>query len=291
MALVNHAKREINAKIVYYGPEGGGKSTSLRYIHDRIRPALRGELKTLPSSGSTLLFFDFSPFEQQLYGGYRVRIHLYTLTGRVANPAAWKMTLKGADGLVVVTDVSEEGLSSARQSLVRLRGYLNSYGMGLDDMPLVLQLNKAEGWQGGKTEISRSLGLAGCSVRTTSALSGDGVLDALATLSRQVMGRVSEHEHLPQENGPSNQGPSTPEPGRMMDNGDAHDAPGGRGSVREDPLDEAPSTTVLSPQPVITVGVGRDGVRVDGDTILIPIDTSVNGISQRFTVSVKVAAG
>ena len=62
MALVHHAKREINAKIVYYGPESAGKATSLRYVYDRIKPTLRGNLKTVPVSGSSLLFFDFSPF-------------------------------------------------------------------------------------------------------------------------------------------------------------------------------------------------------------------------------------
>src|SRR5690242_6071973 len=102
MALVNHTKREINAKIVYYGPEKAGKATSLRYVYDRVKPELRGAMKAVPASGSSLLFFDFSPFDLPVFEGYRLRLHIYTLQGVVANPAAWKMTLKGVDGLVIV---------------------------------------------------------------------------------------------------------------------------------------------------------------------------------------------
>ena len=86
MALFNHAKREINAKIVYYGHEDVGKRASLQYIYDRIRPALRGEMKTLPTGGDSLLFFDFSPFEKPVFGGYRLRFHMYSLTGKVSVP-------------------------------------------------------------------------------------------------------------------------------------------------------------------------------------------------------------
>src|SRR5512137_12197 len=126
MALVNHAKHEINAKIVYYGHEGAGKRASLQYIYDRIRPALRGELKTLPTGGDSLLFFDFSPFEKPVFGGYRLRFHVYSLTGMVSNPAAWKMTLKGADGLVIVADAAPENLPAARESILLLRDSLGA---------------------------------------------------------------------------------------------------------------------------------------------------------------------
>ncbi|HEX9078618.1 MAG TPA: gliding-motility protein MglA, partial [Desulfuromonadaceae bacterium] len=79
MAIINHAKREINAKIVYFGHEGAGKGTSLQYVYSRIKPSLRGELKVLPTAGSALLFFDFTQFEQPLFNGYRIRFQIYTL--------------------------------------------------------------------------------------------------------------------------------------------------------------------------------------------------------------------
>jgi len=162
MAVVNHAKREINAKIVYYGPEMAGKATSLRYVHDRIKPTLRGNLKTVPVSGSAMLFFDFSPFEHAVFGDYSIRLHIYTLQGLVANPAAWKMTLKGLDGLVFVTDAAAQEVSAARQSLAWLREVLSGYGVGLDEIPLVLQFNKADHvGQVSVDKLAGDLGLGG----------------------------------------------------------------------------------------------------------------------------------
>ena len=200
MALVNHAKREINAKIVYYGPESAGKATSLRYVYDRIKPTLRGNLKTVPVSGSSLLFFDFSPFEHLVFGSYRIRLHIYTLQGLVANPAAWKMTLKGLDGLVFVADASAEEIPVARQSLAWLREVLSGYGVGLDDIPVVLQLNKVD--QAGQVvaeELTRDLGLSGRPAFSTTARSGAGVLETLTCLSRLVVGRIGERDDLLRE--------------------------------------------------------------------------------------------
>jgi len=141
MALVNHAKKEINAKIIYFGPPGCGKSTALNYIYSRIRPALRGELKCVPAGGGNLLFFDFSPFEAPLPDGYRFRLHIYTLTGPVTNPATWKMTLKGADGIAIMVDSSPDSLSNAQEGVSQLRDFLSAYGVGLQDTPAILQLN------------------------------------------------------------------------------------------------------------------------------------------------------
>ena len=141
MALVNHAKKEINAKIVYYGPAGSGKNTALTYIYSRIKPSLRGELKSVPAGADNLLFFDFSPFEAPLPHGYRVRLHVYTLTGTVTNPATWKMTLKGADGIILMVNPAAEYAAEARESVAQLRDFLSAYGVGLHDTPAVLQLN------------------------------------------------------------------------------------------------------------------------------------------------------
>src|SRR6185369_236006 len=120
MAIINHAKREINAKIVYYGREGVGKRNSLQYIYDRIKPSLRGDLKSPSASGDALFFFDCSPFENPVFGEYRIRFHVYTLPGKVANPAAWKMTLKGTDGLVIVADAAPEHAAAERESISAL---------------------------------------------------------------------------------------------------------------------------------------------------------------------------
>jgi len=194
MALVNHAKKEINAKIVYFGPPGCGKSTALQYIFSRIKPSLRGEIKKVPAGGDNLLFFDFSPFDRPLHDGYRVRIHVYTLTGPVTNPATWKMTLKGADGLIIMVDASPGSISDVQESVSQLRDFLSAYGVGLHDTSAVLQLNRFEREQAamdGK-QLTSSMGLAGLPCCSSCSTSGEGVLEALTTLSRLVLNRVSE---------------------------------------------------------------------------------------------------
>lgn len=197
MALINHAKREINAKIVYYGPEGAGKRNSLQYVYDRIKPALRGDLKSPSGSGDSLFFFDFSPFEKPVFGDYHIRFHVYTLPGKVVNPAAWKMTLKGADGLVIVADTSPELMTAAQESISVLRGFLAAYGVGLHDVPCVLQLNKGSIPCGSSAgEMAAALGLPHIQVSLSEPVSGDGVLETLSLLSREIMTRIGQDDAL-----------------------------------------------------------------------------------------------
>lgn len=285
MAIVNHAKREINAKIVYFGPEGSGKGTSLRYVYDRIKPSLRGDLKIMPTAGSTLLFFDFSPFEHPLFDGYRIRFHIYTLQGRVANQAAWKMTLKGTDGLVVVADASAGAVPAARQSISRLREFLNAYGVGLDDIPLVLQLNKAD--LAGRVEASEApsmLGLGECSACVTSAVSGDGVLEALTTLSRSIMERLKPGGGTSKDEGAAAGSPAEEAEGTVRQAGSSPEVEPSAAvppSVRPAPED-APGPAGLP------VNVAAEGVCVEGNTVRIPLEVARPGGMQRLVVTVTV---
>lgn len=197
MALINHAKREINAKIVYYGPEGAGKRKSLQFIYDRIKPSLRGDLKSPSSSGDSLFFFDFSPFENTVFGDYRLRFHVYTLPGKVTNPASWKMTLKGADGLVIVADASPGQSVAAQETISVLRGYLSAYGVGLHDIPCVLQLDKGSNpSHTGADGISATLDLPNMQVFFSDAASGEGVLETFSLLSREIMTRIGQDDAL-----------------------------------------------------------------------------------------------
>lgn len=186
MAVINHAKREINAKIVYYGPACTGKGSLFRYIHQRIKPNLCGPLKSMPAAGDTLLFFDYLPFEHAILDGYQVRFHLYTLTGPVTNPGTWKMVLKGVDGLAFVTEAGKEQDAATQQALRTLRAVLAGHGRDLLKLPCILIVNKAE-----QTEQYAAAGwgddLGQCSVVRSSAKTGEGVVQALASLSQAVV--------------------------------------------------------------------------------------------------------
>ncbi len=199
MALVNHAKKEINAKIVYYGPPHSGKGTILNYIYTRIKPSLRGELRATPAGSDNLLFFDFSPFEAPLPNGYHFRLHIYTLTGLVTNPATWKMILKGSDGIIIVADPAPERIPEARDSVLRLRDFLAAYGKGLHETPAILQLNSVHTGTLATTGSDHlvELDLPSLPVSHTSAASGEGVVAALTTLSRTIIEKATTAEPGP----------------------------------------------------------------------------------------------
>ncbi|MDR3579304.1 MAG: GTPase domain-containing protein [Oryzomonas sp.] len=312
MAIINNTKREINAKIVYYGQEGAGKGTLLRYLYERIKPTLRGELKTLQTSGGSLLFFDFSPFEQPVFGGYHIRFHIYTLPGRVNNPAAWKMTLKGADGVVLVVDAADSS-PAGRQSVESLRDYLASYGMSLHDMPAVLQVNKADRNRSATTAATAALleleHLPGC---LSTALNGEGVLETFSNLSRQIMERISAESSLK-----SGQAPLPPSSmaapeyrastatldkrlDRVLERDHTSIFPQPGGDVVEPPAESPPSPpageamTIASLPPEtetgsdIRVALADEAVALADGSIRIPLTISLQGQARRFLLKVTV---
>lgn len=294
MALVNHAKREINAKIVYYGPEMAGKATSLRYVYDRIKPALRGELKVIPASGSSLCFFDFSPFEQPAFGGYRIRLHIYTLQGAVANPAAWKMTLKGADGLVIVADASVSGVPSSIESVLQLRNFMGSYGVGLHDIPYVLQLNKKDLGAGMTAdEAPQLLGIPACPTHDASALRGEGVLETLSSLSKLVMERIAKREDLQQRSvedttehfEPVSKPLGTPFPQDMSAQADVVTENVVRSIRVEEVVSQGESTTSAA-----EIKLSDGGPKVEGSTVIIPLEIAKSGNLQRLVLTVSLSA-
>jgi signal recognition particle receptor subunit beta len=292
MALINHVKREINAKIVYYGCEGAGKSTSLRYIYDRIKPSLRGELKNLPIGGGSLLFFDFSPFEALVFGGYRVRFHIYTLPGRVINPAAWKMTLKGADGVVVVADASPAKLSAGVAGVQNLRDFLAAYGLGMHDVATVLQLNRfGNSMTITSDEASAALDLTGMTACLSEAASGDGVLETLTTLSRTVMKRIGEDEAFATSGtGQLLEGDRPAEAiigdeSSEYDETDVPETASGQIVVAEQ-QDNLPECRDLRNQ--IRVGLAGNGATCHDGIVRIPLELTLGGETRRLVVSVAI---
>jgi uncharacterized protein len=196
MAVINHAKREINAKIVYFGSEGAGKGTLFRYIHQRIKPSLCGPLKVMPAGGDLMNFFEFTPFEHSCINGYSVKFHFYTMSGMVTNPGTWKMTLKGVDGLAVVVD-SSSSAEVASRTLQSLRGILTGYGRDLKEIPSVLLASRSD-LDGQQLDMS-GLVAGQTQLFSVSTVTGDGVLQSLASLSQSVMqalrAEFEQHDH------------------------------------------------------------------------------------------------
>lgn len=188
MTFINYASREINCKIVYYGPGLGGKTTNLQYIYDSTAPQARGKLISLATETDRTLFFDFMPLELGTVRGFKTRFHLYTVPGQVFYEASRKLILKGVDGVVFVADSQEERMDANIESLYNLEENLRSNGYDLRKIPYVLQLNKRDlqtvvPADGMTEELQRK----GEPVVEAVASDGIGVFDTLKAVAKQVL--------------------------------------------------------------------------------------------------------
>lgn len=144
MTFINYASREINCKIVYYGPGLCGKTTNLQHIYDSTAQEAKGKLISLATETDRTLFFDFMPLELGTVRGFKTRFHLYTVPGQVYYDASRKLILKGVDGVVFVADSQEERMDANIESLYNLEENLQTQGYDLMKIPYVLQLNKRD---------------------------------------------------------------------------------------------------------------------------------------------------
>jgi small GTP-binding protein len=144
MTFINYASREINCKIVYYGPGLCGKTTNLQYIYDKTNPGAKGKLISLATETDRTLFFDFLPLELGTVRGFKTRFHLYTVPGQVFYDASRKLILKGVDGVIFVADSQVERMDANVEAIENLQTNLKSQGYDLMNIPYVLQLNKRD---------------------------------------------------------------------------------------------------------------------------------------------------
>lgn len=142
MSFINYASREINCKIVYYGPGLCGKTTNLQYIYAKTNPDAKGKMISLATETDRTLFFDFLPLALGTIRGFKTRFHLYTVPGQVFYDASRKLILKGVDGVVFVADSQIDRLEANIESLDNLRSNLAEQGYDLDKLPYVIQYNK-----------------------------------------------------------------------------------------------------------------------------------------------------
>ena len=193
MAFVNFATREITAKIVYYGPGLGGKTTSLQYIHGNLAPENRGKMISLATEEDRTIYFDFLPLNLGKIQDFSVRVQLYTVPGQVRYNATRKLVLRGADGLVFVSDSQKHKKLANLESFNNMEENLRELSKDLRELPHILQFNKVDlpGIMSFE-ELNQVLNKYNVPFFETVATTGIGVLDALKSVTKLVFNDLSK---------------------------------------------------------------------------------------------------
>ncbi len=194
MSFINYSSREINCKIVYYGPGLCGKTTNLQYIYRRTNPQQKGKLISLATETERTLFFDFLPLALGDIKGFKIRFHLYTVPGQVFYAASRKLILKGVDGVVFVADSQIERMESNMESLDDLKINLAEQSYELEKLPYTIQYNKRDlpnivpvG------EMDKLLNPRQVQWFEGVAVTGKGVFETLKTVAKMVLFELKKH--------------------------------------------------------------------------------------------------
>ena len=188
MSFINVLSREINCKIVYYGPGLCGKTTNLQYIYNKTNPDAKGKMISLATETERTLFFDFLPLALGEIRGFKTRFHLYTVPGQVFYDASRKLILKGVDGVVFVADSQIARTEANLESMENLRTNLAEQGYSLDKLPYVVQYNKRDLPNAAPLDQLREvLNPTKVPEFEACATSGAGVFDTLKAVAKSVL--------------------------------------------------------------------------------------------------------
>lgn len=188
MSFVNYNSKEINCKIVYFGPAMSGKTTNLQYIYSQTHPEGKGKMISLQTDTERTLFFDFLPLALGTLRGFKIRFHLYTVPGQSYYDASRKLILRGVDGIVFVSDSSVTRMEANLESFATLRENLEEQGYEIESIPLVFQYNKRDLPNVCPLpEMEKVLNPRGLPAYEAVASSGRGVLETLKGLSKLIL--------------------------------------------------------------------------------------------------------
>lgn len=194
MSFINYASREINCKIVYYGPGLCGKTTNLQHVFKRTNPEQKGKLISLATETERTLFFDFLPLALGEIKGFKVRFHLYTVPGQVFYAASRKLILKGVDGVVFVADSQLERTDANLESLDDLKVNLAEQGYELEKLSFIIQYNKRDLPNVVPVEeLDRLLNPDHVKWFEAVATTGQGVFETLKEVGRMVIMELKKH--------------------------------------------------------------------------------------------------
>ncbi len=188
MSFINYSSREINCKIVFYGPGLCGKTTNLQWIYKKTNPDSKGKMISLATETERTLFFDFLPLALGEIRGFKTRFHLYTVPGQVFYDASRKLILKGVDGVVFVADSQIERMEANIESIENLRLNLAEQGYDLDKIPFIVQYNKRDLPNVVPLEeMKKALNPRGVPDYEAVAMDGTGVFDTLKAIAKLVI--------------------------------------------------------------------------------------------------------
>ncbi|MEE3078974.1 MAG: ADP-ribosylation factor-like protein [Bdellovibrionota bacterium] len=188
MSFVNYNTKEINCKIVYYGPGLGGKTTNLQYIYKKTAGDAKGDMVSLDTENERTIFFDFLPLDLGEIRGFKTRFHLYTVTGQVFYESSRKLILRGVDCIVFVADSQLERMEANIESLKSLETNLKEQGYDIDNIPIVFQWNKRDLPNiASSDDINETLNSLGKPSFDSIAHKGDGVFETLKAISKLVL--------------------------------------------------------------------------------------------------------
>ena len=188
MSFVNYVNKEVNCKIVYYGPGLGGKTTNIQYVYQKTSGNTKGNMVSLNTENERTLFFDFLPLDLGEIRGFKTRFHLYTVPGQVFYEASRKLILRGVDGVVFVADSQVERMEANIESLKSLEKNLVDQGYDITKIPLVMQWNKRDLPNiTSVADLSQALNKWDVAEFEASAVIGTGVFDTLKTITKLVL--------------------------------------------------------------------------------------------------------
>jgi signal recognition particle receptor subunit beta len=212
MVQINFARREVNCKIVFYGPGLSGKTTNLEIIHKKVPDTARGNLTSIATEQDRTLFFDFMPLDLGQVAGMKTKLFLYTVPGQVYYDSTRKLVLQGADGVAFIADSDPNRMNDNLESFRNLERNLKDYGVDIRKLPVVIQYNKRD-LPGALTvaELNAKMNSIGAPTFEAVAVKGEGVMQTLKGISKLVVDRLNE-EYAPVKSAASAPAPAAAPP-------------------------------------------------------------------------------
>jgi len=292
MAVINYSKKEISAKIVYYGPSLCGKTTNIQAIYQSVKPDQKGKLVSLATEADRTLFFDFLPIEIANIRGFKTRLHFYTVPGQVYYNSTRRAVLTGVDGLVFVADSQRDKMEENTESLANLEENLNYYGKSIRSIPLVIQYNKRDLPDVMSiAEMNQILNPEGYPHTEAIATTGEGVLETLTRITKMVLQHIekgtSGKPQQPPRLGPAAAQPASERPTPEAAPAHPHTSPQVDSTVHDTRGAHAGGKPEVAGGRIQIVGTGSAEV-ISANAFSIPVHVKIEGDNRVFVMDMAI---